>query len=106
MTSALSLTTTSLPDGTRVLSAVGEIDVTNNDTFAAAVAENVTGGGTLVVDLTAVEYLDSSALHALFTHADRIRVVTGPLLVSVLTVSGLTSLTSVEQVSAEGRRTP
>jgi anti-anti-sigma regulatory factor len=40
-----------------------------------------------VVDLTAVEYPDSAGLAALFHHADRIEVVTGPLLAPLLTVS-------------------
>ncbi|WP_367127636.1 STAS domain-containing protein [Saccharothrix sp. HUAS TT1] len=102
MTTALDITTAALPDGTRVLKVVGEIDMSNNDVFAAAVAEGVAAGAPLVVDLTAVGYLDSSALHSLFAHADDIRVRTGPLLRPVLTVSGLTELTTVEVVPSDG----
>ncbi|MFI9005718.1 STAS domain-containing protein [Actinosynnema sp. NPDC053489] len=98
MTPALTITTTSRPDGSRVLAVVGEIDMSNNDVFAAAVAKEVTAGGPLVVDLTAVEYLDSSALHSLFAYADDITVRTGPLLRPVLAVSGLAQLTTVEEV--------
>ncbi|MFE2755334.1 STAS domain-containing protein [Actinosynnema sp. NPDC059335] len=106
MTTELSLTTTTRADGTRVLVAAGEIDLSNNDAFGAAVAEGIAEAGSLVVDLTAVQYLDSSALHSLFTHADGITVVAGPMLMPVLTVSGLTQLTTVEEVSSQPGQTP
>ena len=35
------------------------------------------------------EYLDSAGVHALFGYASRIRLIAGPLLEPVLTVSGL-----------------
>ncbi|WP_436530895.1 STAS domain-containing protein [Actinoplanes sp. HUAS TT8] len=96
MTTALTLTTGQDPDGAPVLTAAGEIDMSNAETFAAALGEAVPPvGRPLVVDLTAVEYLDSAGLAALFHHADRIEVVTGPLLTPLLTVSGLTDITRV-----------
>ena len=52
--------------------------------------------GTLTVDLSAVEYLDSAAINALFTHADRINLVASALLMPVLTISGLTELVTIE----------
>ncbi|MFY1691247.1 STAS domain-containing protein [Plantactinospora sp. WMMB782] len=94
---ALTITTDRRADGTPVLTAVGEIDMSNADSFAAALADAVTGadGTPLLVDLTAVEYLDSAGLATLFGHAEQIRLVVNPLLGPVLTISGLTDLTSV-----------
>ncbi|MFI1989113.1 STAS domain-containing protein [Actinoplanes sp. NPDC020271] len=96
MTTALTLTTSRDPDGAAVLTAAGEIDMSNAETFAAALVEAVPSAGRpLVVDLTAVEYLDSAGLAALFHQAERIEVVIGPLLAPLLTVSGLADLTTV-----------
>ncbi|MER7167083.1 STAS domain-containing protein [Micromonospora sp. NPDC000207] len=97
MTTALTLTTSRRADGAAVLHAVGEIDMSNADSFAAALAGAAEGGeGFLVVDLTAVEYLDSAGLAALFPHADRVRLVASPLLAPLLAISGLSDLTTVE----------
>ncbi|GIF08430.1 STAS domain-containing protein [Actinoplanes siamensis] len=96
MTTALTLTTGQDQDGAPVLVAAGEIDMSNAERFTAALSEAITDRREpLVVDLTAVEYLDSAGLAALFHHADRIEVVTGPLLSPLLAVSGLADLTTV-----------
>ncbi|BCJ39915.1 anti-anti-sigma factor [Actinoplanes ianthinogenes] len=96
MTTPLTLTTGQDALGTPMLTAVGEIDMSNAETFAAAIGAAVpVDGGPLVVDLTAVEYLDSAGLATLFHHADHVEVVTGPLLAPLLTVSGLADLTTV-----------
>jgi anti-sigma B factor antagonist len=96
MTTPLTLATGQGPDGAPVLTATGEIDMSNAETFAASLGDAVTPAGpALVVDLTAVQYLDSAGLAALFQHADRIEVVTGSLLAPLLAVSGLTDLTTV-----------
>jgi hypothetical protein len=42
----------------------------------------------------AVASRDSAGVHALFAHASRIRLIAGPLLEPVLTVSGLSGITS------------
>jgi anti-anti-sigma factor len=99
MTTALTLTTGNRPDGALVLTAAGEIDMSNAETFAAALIEAAghAGDGPLVVDLTAVEYLDSAGLAALFDQAERIRLVIGPLLAPLLEVSGLGELTTIDQ---------
>jgi anti-sigma B factor antagonist len=99
MTTALTLTTGNRPDGAPVLTAVGEIDMSNAETFAAALIEaaDQAGDGPLVVDLTAVEYLDSAGLAALFDQAGRIRLVIGALLAPLLEVSGLGELTTIDQ---------
>jgi anti-anti-sigma factor len=87
-------------DGLLVLTATGEIDLSNVDTFdealTLAVTETAAGGGTLTVDLSGVEYLDSAAVNLLFPHADRIRLIAHPFLIRVFTVSGLAELTDVE----------
>jgi anti-anti-sigma factor len=104
MTQPLTFTSTRRPDGTTVLNVVGEIDMGNADTFSAAVSQAVdeSGAAPAVVDLTGVGYLDSAGLVALFTHASRIEVVAGPLLGPVLTISGLTEVTTVHGVDGTG----
>ncbi|GAA4609305.1 anti-anti-sigma factor [Actinoplanes octamycinicus] len=96
MTTALTLTTGQDAAGAVVLTAVGEIDMSNAESFAAALGEaRPVDGQPLLVDLTAVEYLDSAGLAALFEHAERIEVIAGPLLSPLLTISGLADLTTV-----------
>ncbi|MEU5404341.1 STAS domain-containing protein [Streptomyces sp. NPDC005963] len=92
MTTPLTLTSGHRPDGTPVLKAVGEIDMSNTDAFAAALG---TMPDRVVVDLTDVEYLDSAGLSVLFAQAHRLELVAGALLVPVLTFSGLADLTVV-----------
>jgi anti-anti-sigma factor len=76
----------------------GEIDMSNADRFRDALglaAAAAADGGSFVVDLTGVEYLDSAGVHVLFAHAARIRLIAGPLLEPVLAISGLSDITSV-----------
>lgn len=93
MTTALTVLTGHRPDGAPSLTVAGEIDMSNADVFAAALADAVRHAGevVLVVDLTGVQYLDSIGLAALFTHAERIALLVSPLLEPLLNVSGLTS---------------
>lgn len=96
MTTPLTLDTAPGRGGRVVLVATGEIDLSNIDTFTLALSTAATGGdGALLVDLSAVEYLDSAAISTLAAHADRIELVAHPILMSVLKVSGLTELTTV-----------
>ena len=97
MTTALSLSTGPGPDGGPVLTVAGEIDMSNAGSFATALAEAVAGHGPLLVDLTAVEYLDSAGLAALFGHAEHIQLRTGPLLAPLLEISGIADVTTVHQ---------
>ncbi|MFG3166198.1 STAS domain-containing protein [Streptomyces sp. NPDC048200] len=92
MTTSLTLTRGRRADGTALLTAVGEIDMSNTEELADALMDMT---GPLVLDLTGVEYLDSAGLSVLFPHADRLELVTNPLLEPVLTISGLTDLTTV-----------
>ena len=100
MTTPLSLDTGRRADDSVVLTVTGEIDLSNVASFDLALEEAIahTGGDVVTVDLTAVQYLDSGAINALFSHADNIRVVTNTLLLPVLTVSGLTKVVHVEPV--------
>jgi len=102
MATPLSLSTDSI-DGSIVLRAAGELDLSNVASFADALAR-VRGdidGQRLTVDLTAVDYLDSGAISVLFDHADRIELVVNPILIPVLTVSGLTDVVTVKPASSE-----
>lgn len=105
MPTLLTLETTRGDDGKVVLVAAGEIDLSNVDRFTealtAAIAENASSDGKLTVDLSAVEYLDSAAINALFPHADDIHLIAHPLLVRVFDISGLTELTTVESAPSQ-----
>ncbi|MEY7976926.1 STAS domain-containing protein [Streptomyces pilosus] len=92
MTTPLTLTPGRRPDGTALLTVAGEIDMNNVDELATAIAST---DGRLVIDLTAVEYLDSAGLSVLFQYTDRIELVVTPLLAPVLEITGLADLTTV-----------
>jgi anti-anti-sigma factor len=100
MSTPLTLDTARDDDGKLVLIATGEIDLSNIDAFeqalAAATAEATTSGGTLTVDLSDVEYLDSAAINALYTQADHIRLIAHTTLLPVLTISGLAELVTID----------
>ena len=96
MSTPLTLDNARRPDGTRVLSVVGEIDMSNSGELAAAVeAELAQTGGSVLLDLTRVEYLDSAGLYVLLLHAERIEILATPLIAPVLVLSGLPELTTV-----------
>lgn len=94
MTTPLALTSSRRPDGVTVLTAVGEIDMSNTGVLATALEQE---SGTVVVDLTGIEYLDSAGLSVLFTHADRIELIATELLEPVLAISGLADLAPVHR---------
>jgi anti-sigma B factor antagonist len=99
MTTAPQFATHQSPDGTRVLTVSGEIDLGNVESFRAALAQaaapDLPGNPPLLVDLTGVQYLDSAGLSVLFDHAGRIVLVAAALLRPVLAVSGLIDLVPV-----------
>jgi anti-sigma B factor antagonist len=92
----LELSTRADADGIPVVTVAGEIDMSNAGQFrdALGLAAAAVDGGSFVVDLTGVEYLDSAGVHALFAHASRIRLIASPLLEPVLTISGLSGIAS------------
>jgi anti-sigma B factor antagonist len=102
MTTPLSLTAGRRPDGTPQLTVRGDIDLSNSDALAEALRST---SGPLVLDLTAVEYLDSAGLSVLFAHADRLELIATPLLSPVLTISGITDLATVHGLDDTFRAT-
>jgi anti-anti-sigma factor len=101
MSASLTLDTARSGDGQLVLTARGEIDLSNVEAFTdaletAAAEADRSGGGILVVDLSDVAYLDSAGVNVLFPHAEHIRVIAHPFLVRLLEISGFSSLASVE----------
>ena len=106
MTTSLTLDTTRRDDGTLVLTAAGEIDLSNLDGFnqalTSATAKAASGRARLTVDLTAVEYLDSAAINALYSFADHIHLIANPLLMRSLTVSGLAELVTIDSPPPTG----
>lgn len=103
MATSLTLDSACRDDGTFVLFAAGEIDMSNveafNEGLSAAIAESDGSGQKLTVDLTAVSYLDSTAISALFSRAGLIDIIAHPHLMDVFQVSGLTELVSIEPAS-------
>jgi anti-sigma B factor antagonist len=96
MSTPLTVTRDRRPDGARVLSVAGEIDMSNSGEFAAAVeAELDDADGIVLLDLTRVDYLDSAGLSILLLHADRIEILATALIAPVLAISGLPQLTTV-----------
>ena len=96
MSSAPTFSTGRRPDGAVVLTVTGEIDMSNAEAFATALAQALPeDDGSLVVDLTAVEYLDSAGLSVLFPHVEHVHLVAAPLLAPVLTIAGLDDITTI-----------
>jgi anti-anti-sigma factor len=105
MSASLTLGMTRGDDGQVVLTAAGEIDLSNIDVFNQALSDATTeaapSGARLIVDLTDVEYLDSAAINALYNLADHIHVIANPVLMRSLTVSGLAELVTIESPPTE-----
>jgi anti-anti-sigma factor len=93
MTTPLTLAAGRRPDGRQTLTADGEIDMSNASQLGDALEQ--AGTGPVVVDLSAVGYLDSAGLTVLFAHADHIELIVNALLAPVLTISGLSEITRV-----------
>ena len=100
MQTSLTLDTKRSKDGQLLLVAAGEIDLSNIDTFKQALTTAITESTSsemLTVDLAAVEYVDSAAINVLCAHADSIHtLIAHPLLINILTISGLTELITTE----------
>ncbi|TGD86526.1 anti-sigma factor antagonist [Mycolicibacterium sp. CH28] len=104
MSAPLILRTQRGTDGRLAVLVAGEIDASNVTEFAEAVtAATADTVDTVVVDLSAVEYMDSAAINALAPHAESLEIVANPVLMRVLTVSGLAELAKVRQSPADRR---
>ena len=99
MATHLSINTSERRDGTLVLTATGEIDLSNIEAFSGALTAAGTDGSLLIVDLTKVLYLDSGAINVLFANAGRIHLIANPVLMPLLRISGLTEVATVESAS-------
>lgn len=104
MASPLTLNSERGPDGTVRVTATGEIDLSNIEQFVEALTTASAGTRKpITVDLSTIKYLDSRAINALFDQADKVdglHVIVHPLLVRVLTISGLNKVATVEAASA------
>ncbi|MCM2394093.1 STAS domain-containing protein [Streptomyces albipurpureus] len=103
MTTPLTLTPGHRADGTSLLTVAGEIDMSNTSALAAALDST---RDRLILDLTAVDYLDSAGLSVLFAHAHRMELIAPPLLTSVLAISGIAELTTVHEAPPSDAGTP
>lgn len=96
--------------GITVVRMAGEIDISTAAMFRAYLSRAVRADRPVVVELTAVEYFDASGLRAIddFLQLARQRhvpvaVVPSPLVGRLLTISGLTDLTTAESLPAAVR---
>jgi len=107
MATPLRLNTDRGVDGTPRVTAAGEIDISNIGAFSEALATASEGTrGPITVDLSAVKYLDSAGINALFRYADeidRLHLIVHPFLLRVLTISGLSEIATVQSAPAPAR---
>ncbi|MEU0494150.1 STAS domain-containing protein [Mycobacterium sp. NPDC006124] len=100
MATPLTVNTDQDADGAPRVVAAGEIDLSNIAVFTEALATASAGTRRpMTVDMSAVKYLDSAGINALFNHADeveRLRLIVHPFLIRVLTISGLSDVAVVE----------
>ncbi len=90
-------------EGRRVLSVVGEVDLTNAEAFERALAEAIADAVSVTLDLSGAGYLDSHALRVIQQLADR-HLRTG-LEVAVVAPTGSVAA-SLLAVTALGRQVP
>jgi anti-anti-sigma factor len=98
MPTPLELTTDRTEDDVPRVVVTGEMDSSNVHSFATALAATASEHGAVVIDLSAVTYIDSSALNALFTHTGRVarmRVIVPAVLTTVMRISGLGELAEI-----------
>ncbi|WP_327138775.1 STAS domain-containing protein [Nocardia sp. NBC_01327] len=100
MSTPLTLRTGVHSDGRPLLAVQGEIDMTNLAAFGGALSAALAEATSVVVDLGEVDYLDSGAINALFSHADHLHIICNPLLLPALRISGLTELVTIESAAA------
>ena len=104
MAAELSLNTDQGPDGAPRVTARGEIDLSNVAQLIEAL--NSASAGTsrpITIDLSTVKYLDSAGINALFDHADKVdglHIIVHPLLIRVLTITGLDKVATLEAAPA------
>lgn len=95
MTTPLELSARRDADGVTVLTAAGEIDMSNAAGFRDALSQAGAGDAAFIVDLTGADYLDSADLTALLPYASRVKIIAAAVLAPVLSVTGLDPVTTV-----------
>ncbi|MGE2833277.1 STAS domain-containing protein [Mycobacterium sp. SMC-4] len=99
MSASLTVDTTREDTGDLIVVASGEVDLSNIEAFRrtlTAAADN--NAGSLTIDLSQVEYVDSAGINVLFTLSERIsKVIANPVLMTTFAVSGLAELVPVER---------
>jgi anti-sigma B factor antagonist len=93
--SPLKLSTRQDSHGNTVLTAAGEIDMSNAGDFRDALSQAGRSAAAFTVDITGVNYLDSAGLTALLPYASRIKIIATAILAPVLSVTGLDAVTTV-----------
>jgi anti-anti-sigma factor len=85
--------------GTATVVVVGEIDVVSAPELARTL-DAAPAGDHLVVDLTAVTFLDSAGVRALYDQVDRqpeLIVAPGAIILRILTLTGLCDVLTVRE---------
>jgi len=95
VTTPLELSARRDADGVMVLTAAGEIDMSNAAAFRDALSQAGADDAAFIVDLIRVDYLDSAGLTALLPYASRVKIITTAVLAPVLSVTGLDPVTTV-----------
>jgi anti-sigma B factor antagonist len=95
VTTPLELSARRDASGVMVLTAAGEIDMSNVAGFRDALSHAGAGGAAFIVNLIGVDYLDSAGLTALLPYASRVKIIATALLAPVLSVTGLDPVTTV-----------
>ncbi len=95
MTTPLELSARRDANGVIVLTAAGEIDMSNAAGFRDALSQAGADGAAFIVDLIGVDYLDSAGLTALLPYASRVKIIATAVLAPVLSVTGLDPVTTV-----------
>jgi len=95
VTTPLELSARRDADGVMVLTAAGEIDMSNAAAFRDALSQAGAGDAAFIVDLIRVDYLDSAGLTALLPYASRVKIIATAVLAPVLSVTGLDQVTTV-----------
>ena len=92
--------TQTVRDETVTLAVKGEIDMSSAGEFRRAL-DDVPAPGRLVLDLTAVDYLDSAGVKVLYDHLGRqpeVLVTAGAVVLRVLAITGLGDQLAVREI--------
>lgn len=92
--------TSTVDNGTVTVAVAGEIDMATADQFRRGLAA-ATGHDRLVVDLTAVDFLDSAGIRVLYEYVDHrpeLIVVADGFIARILTITGLHDILPIRKL--------